>query len=314
MDQDKKRELRQLKREIKRKGGKLRRRQLKQGLAENPEEAHDTVVDFGRLDQGPQRPRPRPSLAECRRRPRPTRTRRTGTSRADPGSTHSRRDGGSSVLVAWKSDSTSRSVVGESNPSTTATSRPGARRHRRSPHGAADRVGERGGRLDPVAELGGLVAGVLAGEVAGVVLGVPGGQPGEPKLGVGPFEDGVAVAIPAGGDRLARRGGGAGSPVWNSPRTFRPTSDQPAPASRGRGRSRSAGRAGRGTSRGGGSARSIAAAGCRPRRPPSSRRCWSAWRRRPSRGGRGRAGSPPGSAGPRGARRRRSSASAASSG
>ena len=50
MDQDKKRELRQLKREIKRKGGKLRRRQLKQGLTENPEEAHETVVDFGRLE------------------------------------------------------------------------------------------------------------------------------------------------------------------------------------------------------------------------------------------------------------------------
>ena len=48
MDQDRKRELRQLKREIKRKGGKLRRRQLKQGLAENPEEARDTQVDFGR--------------------------------------------------------------------------------------------------------------------------------------------------------------------------------------------------------------------------------------------------------------------------
>ncbi len=50
MDQDKKRELRQLKREIKRKGGKLRRRQLKQGLAENPEDAQDTVVDLGRLE------------------------------------------------------------------------------------------------------------------------------------------------------------------------------------------------------------------------------------------------------------------------
>lgn len=50
MDQDKKRELRQLKREIKRKGGKVRRRQLKQGLVENPEEAQDTVVDFGRFE------------------------------------------------------------------------------------------------------------------------------------------------------------------------------------------------------------------------------------------------------------------------
>ncbi len=50
MDQDKKRELRQLKREIKRKGGKVRRRQLKQRLAENPEEAQDTVVSFGRFE------------------------------------------------------------------------------------------------------------------------------------------------------------------------------------------------------------------------------------------------------------------------
>lgn len=53
MDQDKKRELRQLKREIKRKGGKLRRRRLKQGLAENPEDARDTVVDLGRLRSKP---------------------------------------------------------------------------------------------------------------------------------------------------------------------------------------------------------------------------------------------------------------------
>lgn len=50
MDQDTKRELRQLKREIKRKGGKIRRRQLKQGLIANPEEAQDTVVDFGRFE------------------------------------------------------------------------------------------------------------------------------------------------------------------------------------------------------------------------------------------------------------------------
>ena len=53
MDQDKKRELRQLKREIKRKGGKLRRRQLKAGLTENPEDAQDTVVDLGRLQSKP---------------------------------------------------------------------------------------------------------------------------------------------------------------------------------------------------------------------------------------------------------------------
>ena len=49
MDQDRKRELRQLKREIKRKGGKVRRRQLKQGLVENPEAAHEVVADFGRF-------------------------------------------------------------------------------------------------------------------------------------------------------------------------------------------------------------------------------------------------------------------------
>ena len=50
MDQDQKRELRQLKREIKRKGGKIRRRQLKRGLIDNPEDAQDTVVDFGRFE------------------------------------------------------------------------------------------------------------------------------------------------------------------------------------------------------------------------------------------------------------------------
>ena len=53
MDQDKKRELRQLKREIKRKGGKLRRRRLKQGLLENPEDARNAVVDFGRYESKP---------------------------------------------------------------------------------------------------------------------------------------------------------------------------------------------------------------------------------------------------------------------
>ena len=47
VDQDKKRELRQLKREIKRVGGKHRRRQLKQGLIEHPEEAHEDEPDHG---------------------------------------------------------------------------------------------------------------------------------------------------------------------------------------------------------------------------------------------------------------------------
>lgn len=49
MDQDKKRELRQLKREIKRAGGKHRRRQLKQGLIEHPEEAHQDEPDLGKF-------------------------------------------------------------------------------------------------------------------------------------------------------------------------------------------------------------------------------------------------------------------------
>ena len=49
MDQDKKRELRQLKREIKRAGGKHRRRLLKQGLIENPEEAHEDEPDLGKF-------------------------------------------------------------------------------------------------------------------------------------------------------------------------------------------------------------------------------------------------------------------------
>ncbi len=48
MDQDKKRELRQLKREIKRAGGKHRRSQLKRGLADHPEEAHEDEPDLGR--------------------------------------------------------------------------------------------------------------------------------------------------------------------------------------------------------------------------------------------------------------------------
>ncbi len=45
-----KRDLRQEKREIKRAGNKRRRRQLKQGLAEHPEDAPFTEVDFGRYE------------------------------------------------------------------------------------------------------------------------------------------------------------------------------------------------------------------------------------------------------------------------
>jgi hypothetical protein len=49
VDQDKKRELRQLKREIKRAGGKHRRRQLKLGLVEHPEQAHEDQPDLGKF-------------------------------------------------------------------------------------------------------------------------------------------------------------------------------------------------------------------------------------------------------------------------
>lgn len=59
MDQDKKRELRQLKGEIKRAGGKRRRSQLKRGLAEHPEEAHVDEPSVGELPVGRlQRDRP----------------------------------------------------------------------------------------------------------------------------------------------------------------------------------------------------------------------------------------------------------------
>jgi hypothetical protein len=43
-----KRQLREQKREVKRAGGKRRRRQLKRELAENPEEAPYSVPDVGR--------------------------------------------------------------------------------------------------------------------------------------------------------------------------------------------------------------------------------------------------------------------------
>lgn len=47
-EQPQKRELRQLKREIKQAGSQRRRRQLKRDLVDNPEEAHRSEFDFGR--------------------------------------------------------------------------------------------------------------------------------------------------------------------------------------------------------------------------------------------------------------------------
>jgi len=49
MQQPDKRQLRKLKRDIKRLGTKRSRRQLKRGLQEHPEEAHHDTPDFGRL-------------------------------------------------------------------------------------------------------------------------------------------------------------------------------------------------------------------------------------------------------------------------
>jgi hypothetical protein len=43
-----KRQLRKLKREVKRAGGKRRRQELKRDLADNPEEAHLKEFEFGR--------------------------------------------------------------------------------------------------------------------------------------------------------------------------------------------------------------------------------------------------------------------------
>lgn len=48
MKDDKKRELRKLKREVKKAGSKHRRRDLKRQLAENPEEAAFAEENFGR--------------------------------------------------------------------------------------------------------------------------------------------------------------------------------------------------------------------------------------------------------------------------
>jgi hypothetical protein len=48
MRRDEKRQLRELKRKLKRAGSKRRRRQLKQDLAENPNEAQHSEFDFDR--------------------------------------------------------------------------------------------------------------------------------------------------------------------------------------------------------------------------------------------------------------------------
>jgi hypothetical protein len=53
MDRDQKRELRKLKRDLKRAGNKRRRRYLKRELTENPEEAPHSEFRFGRDSSAP---------------------------------------------------------------------------------------------------------------------------------------------------------------------------------------------------------------------------------------------------------------------
>lgn len=53
MSDQSKRELREEKRQLKRAGGKHRRRELKRGLADNPEEAPFHTADFGRCQTAP---------------------------------------------------------------------------------------------------------------------------------------------------------------------------------------------------------------------------------------------------------------------
>ena len=48
MSDQEKRQLRKMKRDLKRAGNKKRRGHLKRALIENPEEAHDTDFEFGR--------------------------------------------------------------------------------------------------------------------------------------------------------------------------------------------------------------------------------------------------------------------------
>lgn len=53
MPQPDKKQLRKMKKDIKKLGGKRARRKLKEDLRENPAEAHETEVDFGRLSSKP---------------------------------------------------------------------------------------------------------------------------------------------------------------------------------------------------------------------------------------------------------------------
>ena len=172
---DEKRELRQLKREIKRAGGKRARLQLKRGLVDAPRggprgRARLRPAPLGR----PQRDRPRldPEADESTEGPMAD-----GSMAAviDRPSDHFLRIGASSVFLARKAASSEPlgRLGGEpfDHGDVLAPALDGVDGPR---VGAADRVGEGVGRGDAFAHLGRLEPGVLAGEVAGVVLGVPG--------------------------------------------------------------------------------------------------------------------------------------------
>ena len=260
MDQDKKRELRQLKREIKRKGGKVRRRQLKQGLIENPEEAHTTEVDFGSFESktmnGLDRDQTWRLVAEGSRLrwmtprswidrgsfdPNPSLPAALDRRHLGLGRVQDRFDqafGGIGLEPFDHCDIATAALHCEDG----------------SPFGAPDHVRERGRGFDLHPELGRLIPGVLASEVAGVVVGIP-------RSSTRPVQASRRVPRtrrtgrhPSRRQSACHRGGGAGrSAETRRGRCGRPRSS-PDRHSASRGLLSSVGRADRGTSRGGGSA------------------------------------------------------------
>lgn len=53
MPQPDKKQLRKMKKDIKKQGGKRARRRLKENLRDNPAEAHEAEIDFGQLSSKP---------------------------------------------------------------------------------------------------------------------------------------------------------------------------------------------------------------------------------------------------------------------
>ena len=126
VDQDKKRELRQLKRDIKRAGVKHRRRQLKRGLADDPDEAHrGRASTYGQVPIGKLNGLDRLAagvqvgMGDGR-----WAMNRSIIAHSPSPMLHFTGIGSISVFFARKAASTSRSVASVANPSITATSCP----------------------------------------------------------------------------------------------------------------------------------------------------------------------------------------------